>query len=131
MPRMKSICSTLAVVALFALAAAAPRAQDKPLDVTGAWAFQIETGQGGGTPAVTFKQEGEKLTGTYSSQVMGEQALTGTIKGSDITFSFSGNMDGNAFTVTFSGTVEKDASSMKGKVNFADMMEGTFSGKRK
>jgi hypothetical protein len=40
-------------------------------------------------------------------------------------------MDGNAFMVTFSGTVEKDGTSMKGKVNFADMMEGTFTGKKK
>ncbi len=40
-----------------------PAQAEKPVDVTGAWAFQIEIGGGTtGTPTVTFKQEGEKLT---------------------------------------------------------------------
>jgi hypothetical protein len=102
---------------------------EKPVDVSGVWAFQIETGQGTGTPTVTFKQDGEKLTGTYSSQVLGEQQLTGSVKGTAITFSFTATMEGNSFTVTYSGTVEKDT--MKGKVNFGDIGEGTFTGKKK
>ena len=107
-----------------------PAQADKPIDVTGAWAFQIEIGGGTtGTPTVTFKQEGEKLTGNYSSQVLGEQQLTGTIKGNAISFGFTASFDGNAVKVTYSGTVEKDT--MKGTVTFGDLGEGTFSGKRK
>ena len=60
------------------------------VDVSGAWALQIDLGGTTGTPTVTFKQDGEKLTGTYSSQVVGEQQLTGTIKGNDIEFGFHG-----------------------------------------
>ena len=78
---------------------------------------------------MTFKQEGEKLTGNYSSQVLGEQQLTGTIKGNAISFGFTASFDGNAVKVTYSGTVEKDT--MKGTVTFGDLGEGTFSGKRK
>jgi len=126
---MKIIFSAAVVMVALTVAAAAAAVQDKPVDVTGAWAFQVETGQGTGTPAVTFKQEGEKLSGTYSSQVMGEQALTGSVKGNAVTFGFTATMEGNAFTVTFNGTVEADA--MKGKVSFADMMEGTFTATRK
>jgi hypothetical protein len=129
MTRMKSIFYAVVFILAGVLGSAAPQAQDKPVDVTGAWAFEVVTDQGTGTPAVTFKQEGEKLTGTYVSERMGEQALTGTVKGNAIAFSFSGTMEGNTFTVTFSGTVEKDE--MKGKVNFADMMEATFKGKKK
>lgn len=103
--------------------------QDKPQDVSGAWALTVETGQGTGTPSVTFKQDGEKLTGTYSSQVFGEQEVTGTIKGNAITFSFTGAFEGTKFTVTYSGTVEKDT--MKGKVSLGDAGEGTFTGKKK
>ena len=52
---------------------------------------------------MTFKQDGEKLTGTYSSQMLGEQPLTGTIKGNDITFGFQASFDGNAVKVTYTG----------------------------
>jgi hypothetical protein len=102
--------------------------QDAPADVAGTWALTIDTGQGTATPSVTIKQDGEKLTGTYSSQVFGEQNVTGTIRGNAITFSFTGSMEGNTFTVTYSGTVEKDT--MKGKVAFGDVGEGTFTGKK-
>jgi hypothetical protein len=103
---------------------------DKPVDVTGAWAFTIEiTGGGTGTPTVTFKQDGEKLTGTYSSQVLGQHNFTGSVKGNAITFSFDATMEGQTFKVTYSGTVEKDT--MKGTVSFGDVGGGTFTGKRK
>ena len=100
------------------------------LDVTGAWAFEVQTEAGTGTPTVTFKQDGEKLTGHYSSAFLGEAELAGSIKGSAIEFSVSANVQGNAVTLTFAGTVD-DANSMKGKVSFAGMGEGTFTGKRK
>jgi hypothetical protein len=103
--------------------------QDAPADVAGAWALAVDTGQGTATPSVTFKQDGEKLTGTYSSQVFGEQKVAGTIKGNAITFSFTGTMEGNTFTVTYSGTVEKDT--MKGKITLGDVGEATFTGKKK
>ena len=113
-------------------AVATPAQADKPasIDVTGVWAFQIDMGGGTvGTPTVTFKQDGEKLTGNYSSQVVGEQQLTGTIKGNAISFGFTASFDGNAVKVTYSGTVDKDT--MKGTVSFGDAGEGTWSGKKK
>ena len=97
--------------------------------MTGVWAFQIDLGGNTGTPTVTFKQDGEKLTGNYSSQVVGEQQITGTIKGKDITFGFQASFDGNAVKVTYTGTVEKDT--MKGSVTFGDFGEGTWTGKKK
>ena len=102
---------------------------DKPADVSGAWQLQIDLGGNAATPSVTFKQEGEKLTGTYSSQVLGEQQVTGTITGNKISFGFQASFDGNAVKVTYSGTVEKDT--MKGSVTFGDLGEGTFTGKKK
>src|SRR4029450_9163970 len=55
------------------------------IDVTGAWTFQVETPAGSGAPTVTFKQEGEKLTGQYKG-AFGEAPLTGTVKGNKIDF---------------------------------------------
>ena len=102
--------------------------QDTPADVAGTWNLTVDIGGTTATPTVTFKQEGETLTGTYSSQMLGEQKVTGTIKGNAITFEFTASFDGNAVKVTYSGTVEK--ATMKGKVTFGDLGEGTFSAKK-
>ncbi len=103
--------------------------QDKPQNVSGDWALTVETAQGTGNPSVSFKQDGEKLTGTYSSQLFGEQKVTGTIKGTAITFGFTGSIEGTTLQVTYTGTVDKDT--MKGKVTLGDLGEGTFTGKKK
>jgi hypothetical protein len=102
--------------------------QDKPVDVAGKWALTVETSAGTGTPSVEFKQDGETLTGNYSSQVFGEQKVTGTIKGNAITFGFTTSFQGSDVTVTYTGTA--DASTMKGKVTISGLGEGTFTGKK-
>jgi lipopolysaccharide export system protein LptA len=101
---------------------------DKPVDVAGKWALTVETSAGTGTPSVEFKQDGETLTGDYSSSVFGEQKVTGTIKGNAITFGFTAPFQGSNVTVTYTGTV--DGSTMKGKVMLSGLGEGTFTGKK-
>ena len=103
--------------------------QDKPADVAGKWALSVETAAGTGTPSVAFTQDGESLTGNYSSQVFGEQKVTGTIKGNAITFGFTTSFQGSTVTVTYTGTA--DATTMKGKVAVGDLGEGTFTGTKK
>ena len=125
---MRTLTSVVALV--FAAVVTLPlRAQEKPADVAGTWAITVETAGGSGNPTLTLEQNAEKLTGTYSSQVFGEQKVTGTIKGNAITFSFTGTIEGNSITVTYTGTV--DGSTMKGKVSLGDMGEGTFTAKKK
>lgn len=123
------VMMAVAWVCLAGIPAAQTQAPAK-VDVTGAWAFEVKTEMGTGTPQVTFTQEGEKLTGHYSSAVLGEADLTGTVKGAAIEFSLTAEIQGNSITLTFSGTVE-DNNSMKGKVSFGGFGEGTFAGKRK
>lgn len=102
--------------------------QDTPVDVAGNWALTVETAGGTGSPSVELKQDGETLTGNYSSQVFGEQKVTGTIKGNAITFGFTTSFQGSTVTVTYTGTA--DATTMKGKVTVGDLGEGTFTGKK-
>jgi hypothetical protein len=102
--------------------------QSKPVDVAGKWALTVETGGGTGTPTIVLTQDGETLAGTYSSQVFGEQKLTGTIKGDAISFGFTGTVQGTTVTVTYTGTA--DAATMKGKVTVGELGEGTFTGKK-
>jgi hypothetical protein len=117
-----------ASLSLPARAAAGGLRQDKPADVAGTWNLTVDIGGTTGTPSVTFKQDGETLTGTYSSQVFGEQKVTGTIKGNAITFEFTASLEGNAVKVTYSGTVDK--ATMKGKVSLGGLGEGTFTAKK-
>lgn len=100
----------------------------KALDVSGAWGLEVSSAAGSGTPTVTLKQEGEKLTGRYSGQ-LGEAPLTGTLKGDAITFQFDVDVQGTALRVVYSGTVEGDT--MKGTVSLGEIGEGTFTGSRK
>ncbi len=114
------------VMLVFALSAARGAAQAK-VDVTGTWAFNVETAAGSGTPSMTFKQDGEKLTGHYSGQ-LGESDLTGTVKGAEIAFTFNIDAGGQAIKATYSGTAEKDT--MKGKVVLEGLGEGSFTAKK-
>ena len=120
--------AALAAVAVLSGAAVAAAGQGAKVDVTGKWAFAVETAAGSGTPVMTFKQEGEKLTGHYSGQ-LGEADLTGTVKGQAIEFKFSVDLQGQTLNATYTGTVDgKD--SMKGKVDLVGLGEGTFTAKR-
>jgi hypothetical protein len=109
-------------------AAEVARQNESRADVSGTWAFQVEFSGGTGTPTMTFKQDGEKLTGHYSGQ-LGEAPLTGTVKGNAIEFSIDVDIQGTAAHIVYSGTVDKD--SMKGTVKLADFGEGTFTAKKK
>jgi hypothetical protein len=118
---MKIISSLLGALVLSAVVLSAQT------NLTGKWLLDVQTDAGTGTPTVTLKQDGDKLSGHYSGQ-LGEAELTGSVKGSDFKFSFSGDLQGQKFTVTYTGTAEKDT--MKGTLDLAGMATGTFTGKK-
>jgi hypothetical protein len=99
-------------------------------DLTGAWAVSLALDTITATPSVTLIQEGEKLTGDYVSQQYGKFPLTGSVKGSDVTFSVSMNIEGNGITAVYTGTIQPDGS-LKGTVGLGDAMSGTFTATRK
>jgi hypothetical protein len=126
---MKQCVARLAAIAaVLCVASIVSAGQAAKVDVTGKWAFNVETAAGSGTPAMTFKQDGEKLTGHYSGQ-LGESDLTGTLKGADISFSFTIDAQGTMIKATYSGTVE-NKDSLKGKVVLEGLGDGTFTAKR-
>ena len=105
-------------------------AQTNKVDVTGVWVFTVESAAGKSNPTLTFKQDGEKLTGQYSSQLMGQAELTGTVKGQSIEFVVSANVQGTAIALKYTGSVDsKD--SMQGTLSAGDFGDGTFTGARK
>jgi hypothetical protein len=124
---MKTLIQNLALAIVASLLASASVVA-QATNVTGEWTFNVQTDQGGGTPTITFKQDGEKLTGTYAGQ-LGNSELTGTVKGNAIHFTFSIDVQGQQAPVTYDGTVEKNT--MKGKMDIGGMVNGTFTATKK
>jgi hypothetical protein len=124
--------TTMAILAAFVAFSTAPpvgAGQAAKIDVTGKWLFTVQTSAGSGTPTVTLKQDGNKLTGHYSSANLGEAELSGSVEDRKIDFSFMAEAQGVSFQVTYTGTIE-DKDSMKGKVDLGGQAQGTFTAKR-
>lgn len=117
---LKLIC-TLMLSMSFAFAA----------DVSGTWQVTVETNQGSGSPIVVLQQQGEKLTGTFNSQVFGEAKITGSVKGNAIEFGFEGDAGGQTIKVIYKGVIESPTV-MKGTAVYAGFDEkATWSATKK
>ena len=128
--RLRSFMKAVVVCSIVALLPSAMLAQaDAKVDLSGKWLFNVTTDAGTGTPTVTFKQQGDSLTGHYSSQALGEAELKGTVKERKINFSFRVELQGTALTVTYAGVVEGN-DAMKGTIDIGGAATGTFSAKR-
>jgi hypothetical protein len=117
---LKLICAMMLCVP-FAIAA----------DVSGTWQVTVETSQGSGSPTVDFQQQGEKLTGTFHSQLFGDVKITGSVKGNTIEFGFEGDAGGQVLKVSYKGTIESPTV-MKGTAVYAGFDEkATWSATKK
>jgi hypothetical protein len=95
--------------------------------VAGDWEMTIVSPQGSNTSKVSFKQEGEKVTGMFKSPA-GELPLDGSMTGSDVTLAFTIIFQGTPLPITLTGKLEGET--MAGKADFGGFAEGDFSAKR-
>jgi hypothetical protein len=99
--------------------------QSHPPKVTGTWNMNVETSMGSGTPVFVLKQENDTLvSGTYKG-TFGEAPVKGSIKVNKLDLKFTAS----DMTIEYIGTI--DGTSVKGKVVYGTVGEGTFSGTRK
>jgi hypothetical protein len=94
-------------------------------DISGAWQFSLQTPTTKGSPSFEFKQDGEKLTGTYSGK-FGKAPLSGTVKGDQVEFAF----DAPSGHFHYLGAVD-GAASMKGNFELVGTEKGTFTATKK
>jgi hypothetical protein len=122
---LKQLFRTAAVCAgLSAVLSAAPLA---PANLAGQWQFTVELAIGTGRPLVTFKQDGEKITGTYEGRY-GKSALEGTVKENHLEFTLTVVAEGTTASGVFVGDYEKDQ--LSGTVDYEGAGDGTWSAVR-
>jgi hypothetical protein len=97
-------------------------------DVSGAWAVTVDSPNGPLEVTLTLKQDGDKLTGTVSSQ-MGDAPITGTVKGDDIEFTMSMDAGGQNMVIKYNAKVDGDK--ISGSLDFAGQGEIKFAGTKK
>jgi hypothetical protein len=121
---MKILSVVVVVAALFLCA---PLSAQK-FDMTGEWAFEVQTDAGTGSPTFSLKQNGDKVSGKYKG-LLGEADVTGTVSGKTFKLTFSGDAQGTTINVSYDGEFES-ATSVKGKMDMGGMASGTFTGKK-
>lgn len=98
--------------------------------VTGDWDVTVNSPQGSNTTLVTFKQEGEKVSGIFKS-LRGQLPFEGgTLTGKELKFTFTIETQGMQLPITLAGTVADDGATMTGKADFGGFAEGDWSAKR-
>jgi hypothetical protein len=96
---------------------AAPYLFAADLNISGEWSFSVDLKNGGhGEPKFVLKQQGNKISGTYSGP-LGEHEVTGTIEGAKAVFGFEFSQEGENIKATYTAVIES-ATKMRGTVVF-------------
>jgi hypothetical protein len=96
-------------------------------DISGSWTLMINGPQGPVDAEATFKQDGDKVTGTMSSMA-GETSVAGTLTGSALELAFNVVTPNGPIDVKM--TAEVSGAEMKGVVDYS-MGTADFTGKKK
>ncbi|HSS82890.1 MAG TPA: hypothetical protein VLL30_03830, partial [Reyranella sp.] len=97
-------------------------------NITGDWDVTVVSPQGPNTTPVTFKQEGDKVSGVFKG-AQGELPFDGgSMTGNDLKFTFTINFQGNSLPITLTGKV--DGATMAGAADFGGFASGEWSAKR-
>ncbi len=126
MKKLSALAALLVVAAVPAISAQEQQRSEATASVAGKWAMTLEMSMGTGTPTLELKQDGEKITGTYTGRY-GTFALEGTVKGRAIEFAVTMSAEGQSVTISFAGEVAADGLSMKGTAVLDQLGDATWS----
>ena len=119
--------SVLSVAVGLMLVSSAAAAQSK--SIAGTWNATVTMANGGGNPTLTFDVKGDSVTGTVKRPATGETfPLKGTIKGKDLTYTFTITTDGQPVLVTVKAKVAGD--SLSGTMDFGGQSSGQIKAAR-
>jgi len=127
--RIVMLAAVAATAATLTAQGQAPPPKPKDINVAGKWTMLLELEMGQATTALDLKQDGEKITGTYTGRY-GTFALEGTLKGRALQFAFTMNADGQDVSMQFSGEVSEDSQTMKGQATLEGLGDASWSAKK-
>lgn len=121
----------MAVALVVAGAAATSIAQKAPeaVNLTGKWPMTLEMEVGNASPVLVFKQDAEKLTGTYTGRY-GEYGLVGKVAGRKVEFVVTINAEGTETRMSFTGELDTTGDVLKGNADLGGMGQATWFAKR-
>jgi hypothetical protein len=120
----------LSAVLVLVLNSGPTGALQKVSKLSGTWEFSVDLETGGhGDPTFVFKQEGDKLTGTYDGP-MGQHEVTGTVTGNKAVFGFQATDEGETVKATYTAMIDGDTK-MSGTVEFSSGVKGKWTAKKK
>ncbi len=93
-------------------------------DLTGTWTASVELDAGSGTATFVLKQEGDRITGSYSG-ALGEAKVSGSVKGDEVEWAFETE---DAGKVVYKGKL--DGAKIKGTAEYGQLGKGTFSAEK-
>lgn len=99
-------------------------------DLTGRWQLAVVTDNGTGYPVLELKQEGDKVSGSYTSNAMGVRSITGTVYGDTLSFVLSPSGAGEGMVLTYTARIVTP-DSLDGYVDFSGQGGAKFSGARR
>lgn len=91
-------------------------------DIDGKWTGQVQGPQGAMDITIVFKADGEKLNGTYTSQLGEATIKDGSIKGDAVAFKVEREFQGTKFTIVYKGKLAGD------ELKLTRTFEGEFPG---
>lgn len=112
MLRSKTRHFMVAALLLAATTAVTATAQRVLADITGNWTMTVAGPQGAMQSGIVFKQAGDSLTGTVTSEMFGAAKLVGFVKGDTVGFAYTIAVEGMEFELSAGGI-------LKDKDNFA------------
>ncbi len=99
--------SQLLIIFLLGLSLGTAGAWASAADISGTWVFSVQVGSHEpDNQTFVFRQEGEKLTGSTHSSVLGELKVIGMVKGDKVAFNIEATTSkGHPFKATYTGTI--------------------------
>jgi hypothetical protein len=98
-------------------------------DLTGRWTLAVVTDNGTGYPVLDIKQDGDKITGSYTSNAMGSRTIQGSVRGDSLIFALSASGMGEGVVLTYAAHIVTP-DSLNGFVDFAGQGGANFTGRR-
>ena len=112
------------------IVAGAPGLHAQAVDLSGAWTFTVTTDTGVTYPEVMLEQDGDRLSGNYSSDTLGKSPVSGHLRGSEMTFMFSADLGGQMAPVVYTGTLQDDGAIVGTMDIGGGLLLGTFTAAR-